>query len=347
MAISQLGNSRIAGIATCVPAQRVDNMTMDADFPAAELRKIVQMAGIRYRHVSDGTILSSDLCLSSAKALLAQLQWAPDSLDGLILVTQSPDYFLPSTSSLLHRDLGLSPHCASFDVGLGCSGYPYGIWLGTMMLNAGLKRVLVLHGETPSLFTDPSDRATHLLFGDAGSATALEFSPGAAPWQFNLQSDGQGYDQLIIPAGGFRQPKSSNLRDYCLFMNGAALFNFTLERVPSLIADTLAVANKDLTEIDQYIFHQSNQFMMKHLAKKAQLPEGKTPIILEQFGNTGGASVPLTVTQSLPSAREQTQSLMLLGYGVGLSWGAALVDLPADAPLLHSQIDARSISHGP
>lgn len=344
MSKSAIANCKIAGVSSVVPATQVDNMDLHADFPAAELRKIVQMAGIRKRYVSDGKICSSDLCLAAARQLLDKLNWSVDSIDALIFVTQSPDYFLPSTASLLHRDLGLSYHCAAFDLGLGCSGYPYGIWLGSMMLNFGHKRVLVLHGETPSLFTDPQDRGTHLLFGDAGSATALEYSENAAPWYFNLQSDGKGFDYLIIPAGGFRNPESDQARDYQLYMNGTGLFNFTLERVPPLIMETLEQANLDVNAVDYYVFHQSNQFMMKHLAKKCQLPETTTPIILENFGNTGGASVPLTITQSLPEKRSEIVKLMLLGYGVGLSWASGLVELPADAVLVHSTIDQPCIT---
>ena len=194
MAQSTLGNCRIAGISSCVPSKVFDNL-QDADgFSKEELRKIVAMAGIKQRHVSDGSICSSDLCLQSAQELLQQLDWSANSIEALILITQTPDYFLPSTSCLIHRDLGLPDTCASFDVGLGCSGYPYGLWLASMMINSGMKRVLVLHGETPSLITSPEDRATHLLFGDAGSATALEYSSGAAPWHFNLHTDGAGYN---------------------------------------------------------------------------------------------------------------------------------------------------------
>jgi 3-oxoacyl-[acyl-carrier-protein] synthase III len=345
MSKSQIPHSKIVGVSTVVPEQQVDNMDLHADFPAAELRKIVQMAGIRKRHISDGTICSSDLCLAAADNLLKKLNWLADSIDALIFVTQSPDYFLPSTASLLHRDLGLSHHCAAFDVGLGCSGYPYGLWLGSMMLNFGHKRVLVLHGETPSLFTDPLDRGTHLLFGDAGSATALEYYENATPCYFNLQSDGKGFDQLIIPAGGFRKPISDQERDYQLYMNGTGLFNFTLERVPPLIMDTLNQAALNTEQVDYYVFHQSNQFMMKHIAKKCNLAETSTPIILENFGNTGGVSVPLAITQALTAEKRAANcKLMLLGYGVGLSWASALVDLSADAVLIHDMINQPRIA---
>lgn len=344
MAQSSLARCRIAGISTCVPSGVFDNLTDTEGFSRDEVRKVVAMAGVKQRFVSDGSICASDLCLKAARDLLAELDWAPDTVDGLILVTQSPDYFLPSTSCLLHRDLALAPDCATFDVGLGCSGYPYGLWMAWMMINSGMRRVLVLHGETPSAFTDPQDRATFLLFGDAGSATALERDEDAAPVYFSLHTDGRGYDDLIINSGGFRDRFPEDQRQYYLRMNGTDLFNFTLQRVPPLIETTLAMAQKSVGDIDYYIFHQSNQFMMKHLAKKCGLPEDRTPIILERFGNTGGPSVPLTITRGVEQRpADRPLCMMLLGYGVGLSWSSALVDVNPDIPFTHSQLEQRCL----
>lgn len=344
MARSSHNHCRIAGVSTCVPSKVFDNMTDASTFPRDEVRKVVSMAGVKKRHMSDGSICSSDLCLQAAGDLLADLGWAPDTVDALILVTQTPDYFLPSTSCLIHRDLGLSDRCATFDVGLGCSGYPYGMWLASMMINAGLNRVLVLHGETPTLFLNPDDRATYLLFGDAGSATAVERTDDENTWHFILQTDGSGYDNLIVSAGGFRNRFSENSGEYCLSMNGADLFNFTIKRVPPLIIETLELSGMDVNDVDCYVFHQSNRFMMNHIAKKCGLPSDRIPIILEKFGNAGGPSVPLTITRGIDrDAITDGYSLMLLGYGVGLSWGSGLVTIDKDTVLMHSTIDQRCI----
>lgn len=338
MSKTRIENIRIAGISTCVPSRVVDNLAAGALYGAVEVRKVVGMAGVRNRRVVDPGTCSSDLCYQAAKTLLEKLDWAPESVTGLIMVTQSPDYFLPSTSCLLHKWLGLSPDCAAFDVGLGCSGYPYGLYIASTMLKAGgQQRILLLHGETPSLFPAPEDRATSLLFGDAGSATALTVEDGARECAFNLCTDGTGYDGLIIRGGGFRDRYPSNARDLSVQMDGAAIFNFTIQRVPPLIQDTLQLASLAVGDIDSYIFHQSNQYIMRYLVTKCGLPPERVPIVLGEFGNTGGASVPLTVTNALAARAERTSlRLMLLGYGVGLSWGAAIVDLPADAVLLHS-----------
>lgn len=343
MAQSILSGCRIAGISTSVPSQVFSNINDTEGFDKTEIKKVVAMAGVKNRHISDGNICASDLCLNAAQDLLNKIGWDKTSISGLIMVTQSPDYLLPSTSCIIHKELSLSPHCAVFDVGLGCSGYPYGLWMAAMMINSGLERVLVLHGETPSRFTSNEDRATNFLFGDAGSATAIERSPEGPPWYFNLQTDGQGYDNLLIKAGGFRERFTENIRDYYLQMKGTDLFNFTIKRVPPLIEETLQSADLTVDDVDYFVFHQSNQFMMKHLAKKCQLPLEKTPIILDEFGNTGGPSIPLTITQIEPQIIDKNTKLMLLGYGVGLSWGSALLSIDQDMSITHSELQERII----
>jgi len=269
--------------------------------------------------------------------LLERLGWARESITGLILVTQSPDYFLPSSSCMVHKWLGLRDECAAFDVGLGCSGYPYGLYLSASMLKSGgQQRILMLHGETPSLFTSPEDHATTLLFGDSGSATALESAEGAAPGFFCLRTDGSGYDGLIMRGGAFRDRTPENPRERFLQMDGAGIFNFTITRVPPLIRDTLEFAGMKVDDIDWFLFHQSNRFIMKHLAKKCGLPEARVPFVLERFGNSGGPSVALALTQGVPELERRNARVMMLGYGVGLSWGAAIAEVVAEAPLLHS-----------
>ena len=339
MSQSALGNCRIAGISTCVPERVFDNLKDATGFEEIELKKVISLAGVAKRHISDGRICSSDLCYKAAEDLIAKSGWEKDSIDGLIFVTQTPDYLLPSTSCMLHKRLGLSDKCSAFDIGLGCSGYPYGLWMAAMMINSGHKRVLLLHGETPSVFTSPDDRATFLLFGDAGTATAVEYVESENPWYFTLQTDGQGYADLIIPAGGFRDRFNADKREHHLYMNGSGLFNFTIQRVPPLISDTLEMANRAVEDIDYFAFHQSNRFIMKHLMKKCGLSESQVPVILEDFGNTGGPSVALAITQgACKTPGDAEVSIMLLGYGVGLSWSAGLVQLDPRAVILHSEL---------
>ncbi len=343
MTTAILSGVSLQGVATCVPDKVFDNIKDSDNFDPQEVKKVVTIAGIKQRRVVDDNTCSSDLCLKAGKQLLERLEWSPDSIDTLIFVTQTPDYFLPGTASLLHRDLGLPMSCAAFDVGLGCSGYPYALWLASMMIQTGAaRRVLVMHGETASLFTYPGDRATALLFGDAGSATALE-REGDDSWGFSLHSDGQGYRDLMIPGRGFRDPRPEDDRDNYLHMNGANLFNFTIQKVPLLIQDTLTLMDKNIDDIDAFIFHQSNQFMMLHIARKVGLPAEKTPIILGKYGNSGGPSVPLTMTQHYADKKlEFDETAMLLGYGVGLSWGSALLKVKPETVFLHCEYPTQS-----
>ncbi|MFM9884903.1 MAG: 3-oxoacyl-ACP synthase III family protein [Burkholderiales bacterium] len=344
MSQTTINGFRIAGVATCLPQRVEDNFA--AGFDPDEVRKVVAMAGVRSRRVVDAGITSTDLCFEAAERLLATLGWERDSVSGLILVTQTPDYWLPSSSCMVHQWLGLSDQCAAFDIGLGCSGYPYGLYLAATMLRAGgHRRILMLHGETPSRFVAESDQATRLLFGDAGSATALELDDGSTS-HFCLHTDGSGHAGLIIRGGGFRERDPADPRDLCLRMDGAGVFNFTIKRVPELIREGMALAGRSVEQIDAFIFHQSNRFIMKHLMKKAGLPEAKVPLSIEDIGNCGGPSVPVTMTRCLSAERAADQCLMLLGYGVGLSWGAAVVTLDTRAVLLQSDYDGHMVRRG-
>lgn len=337
MSFSRLDGFRIAGVSTCVPPAQVDNLALGDRYGAEDVRKVVSMAGVRHRRVVGDGLTAVDLCTQAARRLLDRLGWAPDTVTGLIMVTQSPDHFLPSSACLIHARLGLGIDCAAFDVGLGCSGYPYGLYIAaTMLKGGGHRRILMLHGETPSRFASPDDHATALLFGDAGSATALEASPpGGEAASFGLFTDGTGADGLIIRGGAFRDRHPADSRDLYVHMDGAAIFNFTIKRVPPLIKDTLAFAGLAVEDVDAYVFHQSNRFIMKHLAKKCGLPEDRVPSTIEDTGNCGGPSVAVTLTRTL-AGRTLPLRLMLLGYGVGLSWASAVVQLDADAPLLHA-----------
>jgi 3-oxoacyl-[acyl-carrier-protein] synthase-3 len=339
VAVTKTPASKIRAICSSVPERSFDNLTDTTAFDPKEVEKVVRMAGVRRRHVASDRICSSDLCASAAKRLLEQLDWDPKSVDCLIFVTQTQDYILPSTSCLVQHWLGLADSCAAFDVGLGCSGYPYGLWLASMMLTTGgFKRVLMLHGETPTRFSDKSDRSVALLFGDAGSATALEASSddSSEPWWFSLHTDGSGWNDLIIEGGGFRERFPSDARKQFVSMNGAGIFNFAIKRVPTVIEETLTRSSTEAGSIDYFILHQSNLFIMRHLIQKMKIPQEKVPLSIQEFGSAGGPSVPLTITQgALNRPADRALRLLLVGYGVGLSWGTALVSLSPDAVLDH------------
>lgn len=331
---------RIAGVSTCVPTRVVDNLDPALGFGRDDQRKVVAMAGVQQRRVSEPHTTSADLCTQAANDLLQRLGWAPESVSGLVFVTQTPDHFLPSTACLVQQRLGLPEHCAAFDLGLGCSGYPYGLYVAAAMLKAGgHRRILMLHGETPSHFVSPDDHATVMLFSDAGSATALELddqpSKGA---QFCLHTDGSGAGGLILRGGAFRDRDPVNPRHRFLEMDGAAIFNFTVKRIPPLVEEALAFSGLRTGEVDAYLFHQSNRFIMKHLMKKCGLADEQVPMTIEDMGNCGGPSVAVTLTRRMTVPAGSRRTLMLLGYGVGLSWASAVVRIDDRTLLMHADL---------
>ena len=340
MSICSTRPARIRAICSSVPERLFDNLNETTAFDRKDVEKVVKLAGVRTRHMASDQICSSDLCVAAAKRVLERLDWDPQTVDALIFVTQSQDYLLPSTACLVQHWLGLSDACAAFDVGLGCSGYPYGLWLASMMLaGGGPKRVLLLHGETPTRFSDRSDRSVALLFGDAGSATALEASGDGDDWWYSLHTDGSGWRDLIIEGGGFRDRFPLDAKKHFVSMNGAGIFNFAIKRIPPTIQETLAAAGVTRESIDYFILHQSNLFIMRHLAQKMGIPEAKIPLSIERFGSAGGPSVPLTLTQGgIQRPADRALRLLLVGYGVGLSWGSALLSLPPDAVLDHVEV---------
>ncbi|HUY87475.1 MAG TPA: ketoacyl-ACP synthase III [Pirellulales bacterium] len=339
MSRSYVDAVRLAGVASAVP-DRVATADEDATvFGGVEMAKIAKSTGIRSRRIAPDGICTSDLCLAAAERLLGDLAWDRDSIDTLIFVSQTPDYFLPSTSCSLHGRLGLSNQCAAFDVNLGCSGYAYGVWLASHLVASGAsRRALLLAGDTGARNVNPLDRSARPLFGDAGAATAFERQPSAERMFFRLGTDGSGQNHLIVPAGGYRMRPSrqtaqshpdadGNVRSLDqLYMNGAEIFLFTLAEVPGLVRGTLEDAAWAMDDVDAFVFHQANRFMLTHLAKSMKVPLEKLTLALEEFGNTSSASIPLAITARLAERFASGPAKVLLaGYGVGFSWAAAAI----------------------
>jgi 3-oxoacyl-[acyl-carrier-protein] synthase-3 len=334
MAKSRLDNVRIAGIAGAVP-ESCSDVFENTSLSEKELSKISASTGVRRRHIVDENVCTSDLCYAAAERLLAETGWPRESLDVLIFVSQTPDYILPATACALHGRLGLPAGCAAFDVNLGCSGYVYGLWLAANLLNGGASRVLLLAGDTISRVVSPLDRSVAFLFGDAGTATALESQPGAPPMYFELGTAGTAKDHLIVPAGGFRtkstaetavrsEKEGGNIRSQQdLFMNGGEIFAFTMRVVPEMCAAVLEQAAWPMDSVDYFVMHQANRFMLRHISKSMRIPEEKFIIALENYGNTSSASIPLAMVDVLgPALRTGSARLLLAGFGVGFSWAA-------------------------
>jgi 3-oxoacyl-[acyl-carrier-protein] synthase-3 len=314
----------LRGVVSALPSGRITNDRFVAQFGDKVVADVVKMVGVETRYWVDGDTTAGDLCQAAAERLLDRLGWARDSVDALIFVSQTPDHRLPATSCVLHGKLDLAPHCQAFDVGLGCSGYVYGLWLGSGLINAGLRRVLVLAGDTSSQILAPEDRATTMLFGDAGSATALEADRAAPAMHFRLGSDGKGAERLIVPGGGYRTPAASAY----LNMDGGEVFTFTLRAVPRLISDLLADSDVAVGAVDVFLLHQANRFMLRHLAKKIGASEACVPINIDRFGNTSSATIPLLLTTDV-AERVQKRCVkgVMAGFGVGFSWGGLVAEL--------------------
>ena len=328
---NMIENVAIAGIACCVPSHEINNADTHS-VSIDDATKIIENTGVKKRRVVD-SVCSSDLCYRAAVNLLSSLDCSPDSIDIVIFVSQTPDYILPATACVLQNKLGLSNKVMAFDINLGCSGYTYGLIVAAQLLCTGVfKRALLLTGDTISKLVSEEDRTVAFLFGDAGAATLLEFNPLASPIFFDYGTDGSGFDNLIVEAGGFRvRYDGTTSQRQCvetgkrspseLSMNGPDVFSFTISEVPKTIKKTLMLASWSLKEVDAYFFHQANAFMLKHLIKKIGLNPEKVPIKIEEFGNTSVASIPLTMCLSADKLLENRPTkVVLAGFGVGLSW---------------------------
>jgi 3-oxoacyl-[acyl-carrier-protein] synthase III len=344
---SAIKDIRIAGIRAVVPRQRHSFVEQPGPFAPEEAAKLHAGIGIYERRILPAPYCASDMCRAAAEGLLDQLGWAPDSVDVLIFVSQDADYVLPSTAAILQNRLGLSQRAACFDVTLGCSGFVYALTLAARLLGGGdARRALVLCGDNSTRWLHPHDKATLPLFGDAGSATALEYAPGAPLIHAHLGTDGSGARHIFVKAGGKRDPliptdpprsaeENERLyRDARLTLNGAEVFAFTLRAVPPLLRETLADAGVGIEAIDWFVPHQANKMMLEHIRKKIGCPPERCVIDMERYGNVSSASIPLAIGSRLGETLARGANKMLLaGFGVGWSWGAIVADVgPIPAP---------------
>jgi 3-oxoacyl-[acyl-carrier-protein] synthase-3 len=333
------GGAYVAGIAYALPAREVTNADLQAEHPDWDMPRVAEKVGIHARRIAAPDETAADLGFAAARRLIDGMGIDPASIDALLFCTQSPDYLLPTTACVLQDRLGLPTSCAAFDFNQGCSGYVYGLWLAKALVGSGeARRVLVVTAETYSKFIHPRDRSVRVLFGDGASATLVTDDPaGARIGACTLGTDGSGYENLIVPAGGARRPACAATRvehtdengsvrsAEHLFMDGPELFAFTLKRVPEVVRATLARARLDVDAVDWYVFHQANAFMNEHLRAKLKIPKSKAPLHLERFGNTVSSTIPIALHEAAP-AFHAGDRVLLVGFGVGYSWGAALLD---------------------
>ena len=341
MALIKYYNVRISAISACVPKNINRNADLGYLIPEDEIEKIINSIGIREKRFADDDVCSSDLCFKAAEKLLQDNNVERDSIDALIFLSQTPDYHQPATAPNLQHRLGLSESTLAFDVNLACSGYVYGLSIAySFASQEGINKVLFLTGETMSKTISPKDKVAFPLFGDAGTATLIEKAENEVSY-FSLNSDGSGANVLIMPYGGYRNPsnvegfkeqkdKDGNIRTgEHLKMEGMDVFNFGIRVVPRDIKRILNFSEKLIDDVDLVIYHQANKFMTDFFTKKLKLSTDKTPYSLERFGNTSSASIPLTIVSEMfeEGNYSKRNNVIMAGFGAGLSWGTALLDL--------------------
>ncbi|MCL2651727.1 MAG: ketoacyl-ACP synthase III [Candidatus Azobacteroides sp.] len=339
MAFLKIENVKISGISACVPEQ-IDENNLYPLFDDSAYKNFVSTTGVERKRKSAPDVCTSDLCVSAAETLISDLNWNKDEISIVVLVTQSPDYLLPATSIIIQDRLGLSKDCCALDISLGCSGWVYGMSVVAGLLKSsanGSGKALLLAGDISSRGSSPEDKSTYPLFGDAGTATALEYAEEGAPMLFGMNSDGSGYKAIIINDGGygFRNPFSLSSLDMIergdgivsnnmhVVLEGMDVFAFGIKRAPESVNKLIEAFKLDKDKVDYFTFHQANLFMNEMIRKKLKLPAEKVPYSLKDFGNTSSASIPLTMIAELKNELK-TKSLnhIACGFGVGLSWGS-------------------------
>lgn len=339
MATLNFQNIGISAVAACVPKKIERNADLSYMMSEEEIHKAIHNIGIEERRIADANVCSSDLCYQAAIQLMEDNQIDPNSIDVLIFVSQTSDYHQPATSPMLQHRLGLSKDTLCFDINLACSGYVYGLSTAYAYANMPtINRVLLLVGETMSKIVSRKDKVNTPLFGDAGTATLIEKGDFGDSF-FNMHSDGSGAEVMMIPHGGFRQPCSSDsfveetdangdIRTKLQFrMDGMAVFNFGISEEPRDVKNLVAKAGLTINDIDLLIYHQANKFMTDFFTKWLKYDKAKTPYSIQKYGNTSSASIPLTIVSELYNSYPQREKVVLSGFGAGLSWGSALVNL--------------------
>lgn len=334
-----MSNAYIRHIEYDLPQNTLDNTDLEKLYPEWSAEKIKSKTGINSRHIALETETAVDIAQRACLKLFEHSSLKAEQVDFLVLMTESPDYILPPSSCVLHGRLGLPHSCGSFDINLGCSAYIYGLAVCKGLVSAGLAHnVLLVTAETYSKYINIMDKSTRTLFGDAATATWISTEGSIEISQFDFGTNGADFDKLIIPAGMARMPRSAETgiertdsSGYTrsmeqLYMDGTGIFNFTIEVVPNTVKSLLDKEGLDGEDIGLYIFHQANEFMLSYLRKKIKISKERFYINMGDTGNTVSCSIPLAMKRSmLDGAFPQEGCVMLVGFGVGLSWGSVIL----------------------
>jgi 3-oxoacyl-[acyl-carrier-protein] synthase-3 len=331
--------AKIKCISYYLPQEVLTNTVLSSEFPEWSIEKIASKTGIFERHIAAKDEFTSDMAIKASQKLFDEYNISGSDIDYILLCTQSPDYLLPTTACLVQTKLGIPTSAGALDFNLGCSGFIYGLSLAKGLIAADIaNNILLITSETYSKYIHNSDKSNRVIFGDGAAATLITGSgEGLEIENFILGTDGKGAENLIVKRGGSKYAKNDNkeitvdeygnqTNENCLYMNGPEIFNFTIEAVPILISDTLQKNNKHLNDIDLFLFHQANQYMLNHLRKKIGIEEDKFLYYLENCGNTVSSTIPIVLKEALIQNKiKLNMSILLAGFGVGYSWGAVVL----------------------
>lgn len=339
MARWEVKNVRIAGVAAAVPKNVVKTSDFEF-FSVEEAATFDNTVGIKERRLGPDSMCASDMCFAAAEKLIADLGWERESIDALIFESVTGDYKTPPTSCLLQDRLALTEDCFCMDIPMGCCGCMYALTVGGNLMTAGnIKRALLLIGDTALRMGSMKDKSRVPLFGDCGTALAIEYDPTASEIVVDFHTYGKGYEALMTPHGGFRHPATPESFEYEDFgngivrapihtlINGMNVFSFAISRPPKSIEKFMADYGIDRdNDIDYFLIHQANKMIVDRIVKKLMLPVDKVPYNLEEFGNLGGASIPsLMVTRLREQLQTKPTTLLMSSFGLGLSWGTMKV----------------------
>lgn len=327
-----------------LPEDKLSNEFLETVYanPSWTASKIYRKTGIKSRHIA-GNELVSDMAVKAAQNLFAEYGVSPQDVGFVLLCTQSPDYFLPTTACIVQERLEIPASVGAMDYNLGCSGYIYGLAVAKGLLCAKIsKNVLLITSEIYTKHIHPLDRSTRTVFGDGATATFLTKDDISSIGEFVLGTDGKGATNLIIPAGGMAQPKtaetsiekedqSGNIRsEESLYMNGPEIYAFTLRTVPDLISETLAKNGLTMEQIDYVVLHQANKLVLTSLRDKLDIPDEKFCIDVEELGNTVSSTIPIAIKRAMTRVLEKFKpgsKILIAGFGVGYSWGGTVITM--------------------
>ena len=326
----------IKAIGFHLPEKVVTNEELVAEFPEWTVSKIATKVGVNQRHIANGNETATDLAIEVAEKLFSENpNISRESIDFVLLCTQSPDFFLPSSACIIQDKLGIPTTCGAFDFNLGCSGYVYGLAVAKGLIVGGIaKNVLLLTSETYSKYLHPRDKGNRTIFGDAATATVVSTEGFAEIGNFALGTNGAGADNLIVKSGASRFPEkirdltfdengNPHSSDY-LFMNGAEIFAFTQKNVPAVIKDTLEKNCLEKEDVNMFVFHQANSYMLDFLRKKIKIDSNKFFVNMSEIGNTVCNSIPIALYEA-KKRHLLSGSVLICGFGVGYSWGGCIL----------------------